>query len=470
MLDAIEQFSASLVQVVFSSVRLGGVDIQLIVLWLAVAMVFFTFRLGFLNVRGFGAAVDILRGRRADPSAPGEISQQAALATALSGTVGLGNIAGVAIAISIGGPGAAFWMFVIGFFAMSLKFAEVTLAVKYRQQTADGRYTGGPMWTLRNAFASRGRPRIGKVLGGIYAGFAILAFIQIIQINQSYAQLNVIMGFGETKWTAFAYGLIVAFAAGMVLIGGVKSIARVTTALVPFMGGLYVIGVLMILALNVREIPGALELIFSEAMNPSSVQGGVLGAFVAGMRRAVYSSEAGIGSSAIAHAIAKTRSPASEGFVALLEPFIDTVVICTATALAIVTSGAWRLGLNDIAMTSAAFETVSVWFPYLLAVAVFLFAFSTIIATGYYALQAWKYLAGSSRTLSRLYMLFFCGSLPLGALMDVSTAVNIIDSLFFLLAAPNIIGLYIFSNEIARDAGAYLQEARRNKAIERNED
>lgn len=460
MLDAVDRASASLVQFVFAAVPIGGVDVQLIVLWLAAAMVFFTVRLGFLNVRGLPMAVGIVCGRRADPSAPGEVSQGAALATALSGTVGLGNIAGVAIAISIGGPGAAFWMFVIGFFAMSVKFAEVTLAVKYRQRLASGRFTGGPMWTLRNAFAARGRPRVGKILGGVYALFAIFAFVQIIQVNQSYAQLNVIMGFGDNQQAAFMYGLVVAAAAGAVLIGGVRSIARVTSGLVPFMGALYVLGVVIVLASNASQIPAAVALIVTEALNPSSVQGGVLGVFVAGMRRAVYSSEAGIGSSAIAHAIAKTREPASEGHVALLEPFIDTVVICTATALAIVVSGAWRLGLDDIAMTSAAFESVSVWFPYILALAVFLFAFSTIIATGYYALQAWKYLAGESRILSRLYMLFFCGSLPVGAVIETATAINFIDSLFFLLAVPNIIGLYFFSNEIASEARGFYRRVR----------
>ncbi len=459
MLDAIDAFSAALVQTVFASVQIAGVNVQLIVLWLAVAMVFFTLRLGFLNLRATPLAIDIVRGKRADASAPGEISQQAALATALSGTVGLGNIAGVAIAISLGGPGAAFWMFVIGFFAMSLKFAEVTLAVKYRQVTHDGRYTGGPMWSLRNAFAARGKARLGKVLGGVYAFFAIFAFIQIIQVNQSYSQLNVIMGFGEDKIAALIYGLFIATAAGVVLIGGVTSIARVTSTLVPFMGGLYVIGVLIILAVNVAQIPSAVWVIVTEAFNPTAIHGGVLGAFVAGMRRAIYSSEAGVGSSAIAHAVAKTREPASEGCVALLEPFIDTVVICSATALAIVVSGAWKLGMNDIAMTSAAFGTVSVWFPYVLAVAVFLFAFSTIIATGYYALQAWKFLAGESRVLSRLYMLFFCSALPIGAVINVSTAVNIIDSLFFLLAIPNIIGLYFFSGEIAREANAFVRDA-----------
>ena len=289
---------------------------------------------------------------------------------------------------------------------------------------------------------------------------AIFAFVQIIQVNQSYAQLNVIMGFGDNQQAAFVYGLVVAAAAGAVLIGGVRSIARVTSGLVPFMGALYVLGVVIVLASNASQIPAAAALIITEALNPSSVQGGVLGVFVAGMRRAVYSSEAGIGSSAIAHAIAKTREPASEGHVALLEPFIDTVVICTATALAIVVSGAWRLGLDDIAMTSAAFETVSVWFPYILALAVFLFAFSTIIATGYYALQAWKYLAGESRVLSRLYMLFFCGSLPVGAVIETATAINFIDSLFFLLAVPNIIGLYFFSNEIDDEVRGFYHRVR----------
>lgn len=454
-LSALEQFSEWLVSIVFVEVSICGVELNLIVLWLASAMVFFTFRLGFINIRGFGLALRLLRGQHADANAPGEMSHFQALSTALSGTIGLGNIAGVAIAIAIGGPGALFWMIVIGLFAMSLKFSEVLLAVKYRTTLANGRLSGGPMWTLKNGLAARGRPRLGKVLGGIYAIFALFAFIQTIQVNQSFSQIRFVLGFEEGIVPALAYGIALACLAASVLLGGARLIGEVTARLTPVMCAVYLMGISAILLLNAGEIPSAISLIFQTAFFPESVAGGALGAFIAGMRRAAFSNEAGIGTAAIAHAAVRTREPASEGYVALLEPFIDTAIVCTATGLALIVSGAWQSGHSDIAMTSAAFSTVAPWFPYVLAVAVCLFAFSTILAVGYYGLQVSAYLFGATPMRNRLYLGFFCLTLPLGALVDVTTVINLTDSLFFLLSVPNIIGLYIMSDEIAREAKAY---------------
>lgn len=454
-LSALEQFSEWLVSIVFVEVSIGGVELNLIVLWLASAMVFFTFRLGFINIRGFGLALRLLRGQHAEADAPGEMSHFQALSTALSGTIGLGNIAGVAIAIAIGGPGALFWMIVIGLFAMSLKFSEVLLAVKYRTTLANGRLSGGPMWTLKNGLAARGRPRLGKILGGIYAIFALFAFIQTIQVNQSFSQIRFVLGFEEGIVPALVYGMALACLAASVLLGGARLIGEVTARLTPVMCAVYLMGISAILLLNADEIPSAISLIFQTAFFPESVAGGALGAFIAGMRRAAFSNEAGIGTAAIAHAAVRTREPASEGYVALLEPFIDTVIVCTATGLALIVSGAWQSGHSDIAMTSAAFSTVAPWFPYVLAVAVCLFAFSTILAVGYYGLQVSAYLFGATPMRNRLYLGFFCLTLPLGALVDVTTVINLTDSLFFLLSVPNIIGLYIMSDEIAREAKAY---------------
>lgn len=463
-LNALERFSEWLVALVFTSVEIMGVQINLIVIWLAAAMIFFTFRLGFLNIRAFGLATQILRGKHKEEDAPGELSHFEALSTALSGTVGLGNIAGVAIAVAMGGPGALFWMVVIGLFAMSLKFAEVTLAVKYRTTLENGRISGGPMWTLRNGLALRGMPRIGKVLGGIYAIFALFAFIQTIQVNQSYSQVAAVLELGDSLAPAMVYGLIIAALAALVLLGGAHSIARVTSRLTPLMCLIYLAGIAVILATNMSKIPHAVGLIFSHAFAAESVVGGAVGAFVAGMRRAAFSNEAGIGTATIAHAPARTRHPASEGLVALLEPFIDTVLICSATGLALMVTGVWESGLTDIAMTSAAFETVSGWFPEVLAVAVCLFGFSTVLAVGYYGLQVSAYLFGASPWKNRLYLVYFCGTLPLGALVDTTTVINLTDSLFFLLSVPNIIGLYLMSGEVRRDTEAYFSLVKDGKA------
>lgn len=451
-----EGFSEWLVSVVFYAVPVAGVKINLIVVWLAAAMIFFTVKLRFLNLRGFRLAVEVLRGKHKESDAPGEMSHFQALSTALSGTVGLGNIAGVAIAVAMGGPGALFWMVIIALFAMSLKFSEVLLAVKYRETLPNGRLSGGPMWTLRNGLAARGMPRIGKIMGGIYAVFALLAFIQTIQVNQSYAQVQTVLGLGDGMLPALIYGVVLSAVVSAVLLGGVKSIASVTSKLVPVMCLFYLFGIAAILLLNFTAIPSAIALIVERAFVAEAIVGGAVGAFIAGMRRAAFSNEAGVGTAAIVHAVSKTREPASEGFVALLEPFIDTVIICTATGLALVVSGVWDGGLTDIAMTSAAFATVSSWFPVILAFAVCLFAISTILAVGYYGLQVSAYLFGSTPLRNRLYLVYFCGTLPIGALVDVSTVVNYTDSFFFLLSVPNIIGLYIMSDEIRRDANKYF--------------
>jgi alanine or glycine:cation symporter, AGCS family len=451
----VEQVGTALAGWVLSSITVLGVEVQLIVLWLFAAMVFFTFRLGFLNIRGFPIGWRVLAGRYADPDAPGDLSPFQALSTALASTVGLGNIAGVAIAIAVGGPGAAFWMIIIGFFAMSLKYAEVTLAVRYRVIHEDGTASGGPMWYLSRGLAERGLPRLGKVLATAYALFALVAFVQVIQVNQSYAQISEVAGLERGKGWALGYGVVIAGIAALVLIGGARSIGRVTAKLTPMMCALYVCGVIVVLGVNLPAVPGALAIMVQDAFNADATAGGIVGCFVAGMRRAVYSNEAGIGSASIAHSAVKTRQPASQGFVALIEPFIDTVVICTATALVIITTGVWDDGYKDIAMTSAAFGTVSDWFPYILAFAVSLFAFSTILAAGYYSLQIINYFSHGAIWIRRVYLCFFCGLLPVGAIVDVTTVTNLIDSLFFMLSIPNLIGLYLMHRIVGEETAAF---------------
>jgi AGCS family alanine or glycine:cation symporter len=455
---AIDTLSAA----VFYAVPIGGVEVQLVVLWLAVAMVFTTLWLGFPQVRGFLEGWHVLRGRRHDPTAPGEVSQFAALTTALSGTVGLGNIAGVAVAVGIGGPGAVFWMLVIGIFAMALKSAEVTLGLMFREALPDGRVRGGAFLTLKNGLASIGRPRLGHALGLSYAVLLASSSLISFQVNQSYAQVSGVLGGID----ALTYGIVFALAAALVILGSIRWIARVTSLLVPLMALIYIGGCVAVLATNAAAIPDAIGLILGSAFATSSVTGGLIGAFVAGMRRAVFSSEAGIGTAVVAHSQAKTREPASEGLVALLEPFIDTVLICTLTGLTIVVAGVWNPatngGLEGVAMTSAAFATVAPWFPAVLAVAVLLFAFSTVISYGFYGGEGFQHLVGHGRWQSLAYKVAFCALLPVSAILDLGKIVDLIDSLFFLMAIPNIIGLYLLAGPLRAELNRYLNRERPN--------
>lgn len=449
---AIDALSAA----VFYAVPVGGVDVQVIVLWLAVAMVFATIWLGLPQFRGFSEAWHVVRGRYHDASAPGEVTQFAALATALSGTVGLGNIAGVAVAVSIGGPGAIFWMLVIGFFAMALKCAEVTLGLMYRDVLPDGSVRGGPFVTLSNGLAAVGRPRLGKLLGHLYAFFLLGGALSLFQVNQSFAQVSAATGFDNRV----AFGITFALLTALVLLGSIRWIARTTSILVPLMAFIYIGGCLVILGSNPGAIPGAIGLIVGEAFNSQSAVGGVLGAFVAGMRRAVYSSEAGVGTAVIAHAQAKTREPASEGLVALLEPFIDTVVICTLTGLTVIVAGTWNQGLEGIAITSAAFATIAPWFPLVLALAVCLFAYSTVIANGFYGAEGFQHLLGRGKWQNLAWKIGFCCILPLGAILDVGKIVDFVDSVYFLMAIPNIIGLYMLARPLRAEFNRYLNRSR----------
>lgn len=438
---------------VFAKVTLFGVEVEGIVLWLAVPMLFFTVWLGFINLTKLPLALRILRGDFRDKSAPGDVSQFQALSTALSGTVGLGNIAGVGVAITTGGPGAAFWMFVIGWFAMSLKCAEVTLGLKYRVTNADGTVSGGPMYTLENGLKRLGLPRSGKFLGVLYAIFALGGAIPLLQVNQSFAQVSAVTGFDN----GLVYGIIMAITVAVVVVGSVRWLGATTARLVPGMCLVYLGGCLLVLVTNAGAIPGALAEIFTQAFNPTAVAGGAIGAFVIGMRRAVYSCEAGIGSAVIAHSAAKTSEPASEGLVALLEPFIDTVIVCTITALTIVVAGTYlQSGVSGVGVVSAAFETVSPGFPIVLAIAVYLFAYSTLVSWGYYGTQAWGYLFGRSRFSIGFYKVFYCAILPLGAVLDLGKVVDLVDSLFFLMAVPNIIGLYLLSGDLRQEMRGYL--------------
>jgi len=444
---------SGLSNVAFSQVSILGIRIEWAVLWMALPMLFFTFYLRFVNVRGFRLSLRILKGRYADADAPGEVSQFQALTTALSGTIGLGNIAGVAIAIAIGGPGATFWMIIIAFFAMSLKFAEAMLAVKHRIVLRDGSIFGGPMYYLRYGLEAKNLPGLGKYLALFYAIGVIPQMLQYTQVNQAYSQLSAVTGF-EFPWL---FGILLSITVGLVIIGGIKSIAKLTSRLVPFMCALYLLATLTILITHIDAIPAAIASIFKGALAPEGVVGGVVGVFVIGMRRAIYSTEAGTGVSTMVHAAAKTNEPVSQGLAALIEPFLDTVVVCTMTALVIVVTGAYRIeGLNDIQITSAAFGSVIWWFPYILAICVLLFAFSTIISWSYYMSRVWSFLFGYSHFSLYTFRLLFCVALIPGGALTVQQAIDLMDGLLVLITIPNIIGLYILAPTVRRDLMDYL--------------
>lgn len=459
MIDALSSAIDALSSVVFMKVPFAGVRIELIVLFLAVPMMFFTIWLGFPNLRALGHAFSILRKQPHEGEATGDMSQFAALTTALAGTIGLGNIAGVAIALTTGGPGAIFWMFVIGWFAMTLKMAEVTLGLKYRTVDKRGHVHGGPMYTLRGALAARGWPRLGLVLGGIYAFLALFGAIPLVQVNQSFAQVAAVTGF-TSGW---GYGIFMAAAVAAVILGGAAWLGRVASRLTPLKVAVYLAGVFSILVLNAHAIPGALMEIWNGAWNGNAAMGGAVGAFVTGMRRAVYSSEAGVGSAVMAHSLARTSEPVSEGLIALLEPFFGTVIVCSVGGLAMVVAGTWNDGLSGIAVTSAAFASVAGWFPAVLAIAVFLFGYSTLVAWGFYGLQAWGYLFGSDPRVSFAYKLIYVGILPIGAVLDLGRVVDLIDSAFFLMAIPNIAALYLLAGELRRDVRGYWERQRQGK-------
>ena len=455
-----------LANIVFYKIELLGQPFPLIVLWLAVAALFFTFYMGFINIRGFGLALRHVRGHFHNPAARGEISHFQAVATAVSGTVGIGNIGGVAVAIVIGGPGAAFWLIVAGFLSMSTKLVECTLGVKYRKHNADGSVSGGPMYYLESYLADRGAPRWGKWLGGFYALSLVIGCLGIgnmFQSNQAYVQFVVITG-GEQSFFAdkgWLFGLAIAAAVAVVIIGGLRSIARVAGHIVPFMAVLYVISAVIIIAMSYQQIPGAIALIIGSAFSMESATGGMVGAIIVGFQRALFSNEAGIGSASIAHSAVQTDEPASEGLVSLLEPFIDTVVICTLSSLVIVTTaypyGIIDTGLEGIALTSASFEHHISWAPYPLAVAALLFAFSTSIAWSYYGLKGWTYLFGEGAMTQMVFKAIFCGFIALGCMIQLSAVLDFSDAMVFLIAIPNILGLYFFAPEVKREVSDYMR-------------
>jgi AGCS family alanine or glycine:cation symporter len=463
--------------------NLPGTNFPWIVLWLVVAASIFTIYFGFIQLRAFGHAISLVKGDYSDPNDAGEVSHFQALTTALSGTVGLGNIAGVAVAVGIGGPGATFWMILAGILGMASKFTECTLGVKYRNEYPDGTVSGGPMYYMTKGFKERGLPG-GKVLAVIFAIFTIggaLGGGNMFQANQAHAQITNIVG----DFSGLITGVIFAAVVFAVIVGGIKSIASVTEKVVPFMGILYVLAALVILIVNADQIGWAFGQIFEGAFTGLGVAGGFVGALIQGFKRAAFSNEAGVGSAAIAHSAVKTKEPVTEGVVSLLEPFIDTVVICTMTALVITISGVLVMdpetglfvlneagtaiktvdGSSGVSLTSAAFATGFSWFPYVLAVAVILFAFSTMISWSYYGLKAWTYLFGEGKTTELIFKLIFCFFIIVGAAAQLGAVIDFSDAMIFAMAVVNISALYCLMPIVKREMNSYFARIKSGEIV-----
>lgn len=451
--------------------RVQQISLPLIVVWLIAGALLFTFYFRFISLRKFGLALNIVRGKYTDPKEAGEVSHFQALTAALSGTVGLGNIAGVAIAISLGGPGATFWMIVAGLLGMSSKFVECTLGVKYRNIDERGVVHGGPMYYLSKGLKQRGMAGFGKVLAVFFALMCIGGSFgggNMFQVNQAFQQFNnVFMGSNSSQ--GFVFGLIMAAFVAVVIIGGIKSIARVTERIVPFMVVLYVTAALIIIIGHISDVPATFGLIFSGAFAPDAVAGGIIGVLIQGFRRAAFSNEAGIGSASIAHAAVRTENPVSEGLVSLLEPFIDTVVVCTMTALVIIITGNYLTAdvSEGIALTSRAFSDVITWFPYVLAVAVILFAFSTMISWSYYGLQSWIYLFGNRPWVNVSYKVLFCVMVVVGAAMNLEAVIGFSDAMIFAMSFPNILGILFLLPVVRAELRQYMSKIKSGEIIKR---
>lgn len=474
--EAFEPIATWWINIVLTSIPLGeGINLPIVLVILIGGALFFTIAFKFVNFRHFGTAIKVVRGKYdslegrgpsttdtvnvvegdvvhtiKDEGHTGEVSHFQALTSAVSGTVGLGNIAGVAVAIVTGGPGATLWMIVAGLLGMSSKFVECTLGVKYRDIDETGKVYGGPMYYMTKGLRERGMANFGKILAVIYAVLVIGASFgggNMFQSNQAAAQIITQFNW-DSGYSGTLLGVIMAFFVGLVIVGGIKRIGSTTEKIVPFMAGLYILAGIAIIIMNIGDLGPAFGLIFTEAFNAQAVGGGVLGALIVGFQRAAFSNEAGVGSAAIAHSAVKTKFAASEGIVALLEPFIDTVVICTMTALVIIITGNHLNpeGLNGVDLTTKAFSTIPNA-PYVLTLAIVLFAFSTMITWSYYGTQAWLYLFGKSKSTEMAYKVLFLFFVVIGAASQLDAVINFSDAMILALVFPNMIGLlFLFPN------------------------
>lgn len=489
--EAFKPISDFIQSIIFVSIPLGGgLSVPVVLIVLLAGALFFTIYFKFPNIRFLPLAVRTVRGdfydgpssnkkeednpdTIRDESAEGEVTPFQALTAALSATVGLGNIAGVAVALSIGGPGATFWMIFAGLLGMASKFTECTLGVKYREIGDDGTVHGGPMYYLRKGLEEKGLGTLGAIFAVFFAIMCVGGSFgggNMFQANQAAAQfLTAIYGSADAipMSAKSIFGIIIAVLVGIVIIGGIKRIGQVTEKVVPFMAILYVGAALIIIGINITSVPTAFGLIFAGAFTPTAAVGGFVGVLIQGFKRAAFSNEAGVGSAAIAHSAVRTSHPASEGMVALLEPFIDTVVICTMTALVLiitnVNGGFMEYGVevpDGVGVTSIAFESSIPGASYVLTIAVVLFAFSTMLSWSYYGLQAWKFLFGKGRVADLLYKLLFCVFVVVGSAASLGSVIGFSDAMIFAMVFPNIIGLIILAPVVREEVKKYIQHTK----------
>lgn len=465
--------------------------------WVLIVLIggalFFTLYFKFINFTGFKTALRVVQGKYEDiekhgadtlygdptpnenhniietlrdDGVHGEVSHFQALTAALSATVGLGNIAGVAVALSIGGPGATFWMIVAGLLGMASKFAECTLGVKYRDVGKDGTVYGGPMYYLSKGLKEKNMGVFGKILAVLFAIFVIGGSFgggNMFQANQAAAQFIKLFSL-ESSNAGIYFGIAMAIIVAIVIIGGIKRIAAVTEKVVPFMAGIYVLAALIILGVNWRLIDDAFSLIYQGAFSGLGIAGGLVGVMIQGIRRGAFSNEAGVGSAAIAHSAVRTKYPASEGIVALLEPFVDTVIICTMTALVIVITnfdGAFMdYGVpikEGVELTATAFDSVLPHFSIVLTIAVILFAFSTMISWSYYGMQGWVFLFGKGKISDLIYKILFLFFVVVGSSISLGAVIDFSDAMIFAMVVPNIIGVVILSPIISKELKRYMK-------------
>jgi AGCS family alanine or glycine:cation symporter len=470
--------------IIFYAPTVGGVELPLIVFWLVAAAAIFTVYFRGLQFRALGTAWKLVRGRFSRQTDPGEVTHFQALSSAVSGTVGLGNIAGVGVAVTIGGPGATFWMIVAGLLGMCTKFVECTLGVKYREIHDDGTVTGGPFRYLPVAFERFGSG-VSRALTLVFAA-ALFMFGAVggnmFQANQTFAQAREVTGGDDgylgSQGSALVFGVLLALGVGVVILGGITSIAKVTSKLVPVMAIGYLVACTLVILGNVTEIPGAIASIFTGAFAPEGVAGGAVGVLIIGFQRAAFSNEAGVGSAPIAHSAVKTRHPVSEGFVSLFEPFIDTVVVCTMTALTIVIAdtayyndaqevvAAGGDAPDGVVVTSRAFETFLPQFPVLLAIAVALFAFSTLITWSYYSMKAWTTMFGRSPRSELVFKIVFCLCTVVGTVMTFTSVLTFADSMLFLCAIVNLLACYILLPKVREELRSWREGIREGRIRE----
>lgn len=467
--EAIEKyfapFSDEFSDFIFAPITIFGAEVPILIFLMIATSIFCTFYLRGICIWGFKHALYQIFHKKDHDGHKGEVSSFGALATALSGTIGLGNIAGVAIAISIGGPGAMFWMCFGAIFGMALKFCEVTLSLKYRKFNKDGSVSGGPMFYIEHGFAQKGYHKLGKTLAYIFALACLPGTVGggcMLQTNQAAEQFILITGgensfFNDHTWV---FGFIVAFIIALVIVGGIKSIARVTSKVVPAMCILYLFAGLIIILTHFTQIPHAIYTIFHEAFFPNAIYGGIIGTIIIGLRRSIQSNEAGIGSSPIAYAAVKTNEPASQGFVSMIEPFLDTVVVCSMTAFVIILTGEYLNytdGITGVQLTSSAFASVMPFFPYILALVIILFAISTILSWAYYGQKAWTFLVGEGKKRIKLYQFVFCLFIIIGSTMNIKSVIDFTDATYLVMAAPNLIAIFVMLKDIKTELIGYCK-------------